>query len=103
MSQPQTPAPRPAARDLARQKRFGAYLMLTVGALVTLLCGGCTGAFLIVGLASGSPSEALAFAPVPRILGGLPTAAGVFLVVQGLRALRDARNLSRRAAADTFE
>jgi hypothetical protein len=89
--------------------RTGAYIMLTIGALVTLLCGSCTLLFLVptifAAVSSGQSAaaqEMLVFAIVPLVIGGVPTAAGIFLLVMGWRTLRRANAAARTSAADHF-
>ena len=82
----------------ARESRFGAYIMLTLGGLITLLCGTCTlwlGAASIAELFNAAEPQAREWGwpilIIDLIFGGVPTAVGVFLLVLGVRALRRGR------------
>jgi hypothetical protein len=86
------------------ERRFGAYILMTIGGLMTVLCGGCTAVFLFPSLWAwltlyldhGAMTDAdrysAAFGPVVAIVslivGGLPTAVGVLLFVLGRRRHR---------------
>ena len=90
------------------EQRFTAYVLLTIGGLMTVLCGGCTATFLGPAIwtlvapyfhhGAAVDEEASNVAPAVIIgalfIGVLPTAAGVLLFVQGLRRFRES---SRRA------
>ena len=97
-----TPAPP------APQSRFVGWLLLVLGALMVVLCGGCTLTLWGVGIAglrqdhSGAAWGAMVGLLVTTLLiGGLPTAAGAVLVWAGWRALRPAR--TPRTVAKDFE
>jgi hypothetical protein len=80
------------------RRLFFSRLVMTVGALVTLLCGGCTLFWLVMAAAGamqprGESEYAGAIAFLALIVGGLPTASGIALIFLGRRA-------SRRALAD---
>ena len=103
-------SPNPRAPDpRIAQMRMGAYIMLTFGGLLTLLCGGCTLLFLLpmlgavlMGQGGEAAQEALVFSIVPLVIGGVPTAAGVLLLVIGSRTLRRANAAAETSTADTF-
>jgi di/tricarboxylate transporter len=70
---------------------FSAYVLMAVGSLIAVLCGGCTAVVLCGALQTplnGSPpyngGEA-AFAP---IIGGVPTAVGIWAFLKGWGMLR---------------
>jgi len=87
-------------------QRFFADALMAVGALITVLCGGCTVFFLgaaiwtvvlsVVHHGPQSPAERYnaGFGPVigisAIIVGGLPTAVGVALFLSGRRMKRRA-------------
>lgn len=88
MTAPETPNP-PA------QGRFIGWLLIAVGSLMVLLCGGCTlvgWGIAIFGLVQSPNAQTLgAMAGVvlmTTIIGGLPAAGGAVLVWAGLRTLR---------------
>jgi hypothetical protein len=69
-------------------RRFFAYILMAVGGLITVLCGGCMALFLVVAIAQGVNSGFSAFSSMGSaalIIGGLPTAVGVVLFVIGRR------------------
>lgn len=87
---------------------FVGWLLIVSGALLVLLCGGCTLVMWGVGIAAlGENSSANAVGSVislfitALLLGGLPTAGGAVLIWAGWRVLRPVRK--PRDAAKTFE
>jgi hypothetical protein len=100
--------PPPAAPQPAPEARFAGWILIVPGALMVLLCGGCTLTFWGVGLValvqdhSGSAWGALVGLFFTSLLiGGLPAAGGAILVWAGWRALHPLR--TPRDAAKTFE
>jgi hypothetical protein len=76
-------------------RSFWAWLVLTVGALIVLLCGPCTlmfGGGALISLARGEDSQlAGMILVIALVIGALPTAGGVVLVLNGLESLRKLR------------
>jgi len=76
-------------------RSFWAWLVLTIGALIVLLCGPCTLVFAggsLISLVQGEdPSLAGFILAVALVIGGLPTAGGVVLVLNGWASLRRMR------------
>jgi hypothetical protein len=72
--------------------RFIAGALIAVGAILVLLAGPCTlffGGGALVELFSGGDASLAGFIlAVSLIFGGLPTAAGIVLIVNGWRSLR---------------
>lgn len=71
------------------QRFFGALLM-AVGGLIALLCGGCGAIFIVGGLVSlfsPSPQDGPMIAGMGLVVGGIPALLGVamFLAGRGLR------------------
>jgi hypothetical protein len=73
--------------------RFWALSLITVGGLITALCGSCTAYFVgnaVVALIRGGYDAG--FAPLVLIMaaaiGGLPTLLGILLLIAGLRRRR---------------
>ncbi len=70
-------------------RRFFAYVMMAVGGLITLLCGGCTAFYLWFATTSAGstdeygPSMNQFVGLAALIVGGLPTAIGMALFVAG--------------------
>jgi membrane protein implicated in regulation of membrane protease activity len=88
-------------------RRFLANLLMAVGGLIALLCGGCTVFFLgaaIVALFPGGASDNASTPLVPGItailVGGLPTVLGVALFLWGRRMKRRVDARSRRNLGD---
>ncbi len=79
--------------DEAAVRRANGRMMMTVGALMALLCGSCTA---IVGLpwTWGSAWE------IPTVLGVLPAAGGVALFVNGLMIWRRASRPGGRSGPE---
>jgi hypothetical protein len=104
--------------DKKHVQRLFAYILMTVGALITLLCGGCT----VIYLGSVIWTIFLNFVPhdplapelqfdAPNgallgfygiIIGGLPTAVGVVMFLGGRRMRRRAMAPSRRGLDSTY-
>jgi hypothetical protein len=84
--------------DNTAGRMFLAHCLMTIGALMIVLCGGCTLFFLAGSLwavasnpghGSGRALGALpGFGVLVMIIGGLPTAAGVALFLAGRRMRR---------------
>jgi hypothetical protein len=85
-------------------QRFFGYVLIAVGGLITVLCGGCTtiwfGGVVWNAILSGVHGNLNfgrfvtgfgALAVITMIVGGLPTAVGVVLFVIGRRMARDER------------
>jgi hypothetical protein len=75
--------------------RLWGSLLIATGVLIVLLCGGCSVTVFVSSvwnaLAYGGPSAGqvvLTTLIAVAIIGGLPTAAGGFLVWAGLRVVR---------------
>ncbi|HEY3798738.1 MAG TPA: hypothetical protein VGL58_10330 [Caulobacteraceae bacterium] len=82
------------------------WLMLVVGALMTLLCGACTLTMLVAGLGSGGRSEAglgVVIAGMGLVIGGVPTLGGLVLIWAGWRILRPPPTPTPRSVSKTFE
>lgn len=73
-------------------RRFIAGGLVAVGAILVLLAGPCTlffgGGALVELFRGGDASLAGFILAVSLIFGGLPTAAGVVLIINGWRSLR---------------
>jgi uncharacterized membrane protein len=73
-----------------RLTRFVAGALVAVGGLMVLLCGSCTLVFGGVGLVSLIRGEDAGLSTfilaIAVIVGGLPTAAGVVLLVNGWKS-----------------
>ena len=72
---------------------FWNWVLITVGGLMTALCGGCTLWWLGIGLNEiGAEGDAGTYAAMiaiaALIVGGLPTLMGAILLVIGLRRRR---------------
>ena len=76
-------------------RSFWSWVVLTMGALVILLCGPCTLFFAggaLIGLAKGEDAGLAGFIlAVALIVGGIPTAGGVVLALNGFEGLRKLR------------
>ena len=96
---------------------FFANALMAVGALITVLCGGCTVLFLasmILGLITGAANHGVrpslgalvtsgaGATAVVGVFGGLPTAAGVMIFLGGRRMKRRATAPPRRDLDRTF-
>ena len=95
------PAPRPEAR-------FGGWLLIVVGSLLVLLCGGCTLTFwgvAVVGVIQDHSSSAfggmVGLFLLTGLIGGLPTAGGAVLIWAGWRTLRPLK--TPKTVAKDFE
>lgn len=71
-------------------KLFGGLLM-AVGALMVGLCGLCSAAFLVVTL-GGSPGAIGGMVVLALVVGGVPIAAGVALLLFGRRLWRGSKS-----------
>lgn len=75
-----------------RTSRFVAGGLVAMGALLIAFAGPCTlffgGGALVELVRGGDPGLSGFILVVALIFGGLPTAAGVLVLVNGLRALR---------------
>jgi len=77
------------------QSRFIGGLLVAIGGLIATLCGLCTAAFVIgpVWYALSSHGEfAWPLSVMGLVIGGLPTAGGVTLIVVGLGMIRRNRD-----------
>jgi hypothetical protein len=90
------------------EARFGGWLMIVIGSLLVLLCGGCTLTFWgvgFVGLAQDHSSNAVGalvgLLLFTGLIGGLPTAGGAILIWAGWRALHPLK--TPKTVAKTFE
>jgi hypothetical protein len=89
-------------------QRFFAYVLMAIGGLIALLCGGCTVVFLgalinsaLINVGGRGPVTpawrynafwgVIRFSIVPLVVGGLPTAVGVVMFVLGRRMAKDER------------
>ena len=88
--------------------QFFAWLLIVIGALLVVLCGGCTLVLWGVGVqgVAQQPGAAAVGALVGMfmltgLIGGLPTAGGAILIWAGWRILRPLR--TPKDAAKTFE
>jgi hypothetical protein len=81
---------------------FSAYVLMAVGGLVTVLCGGCTAVVLWGALQPplGSPPYTGGEAVFAPIFGGVPTAVGIWALLKGWGMLRRAK-ASRRTESDS--
>jgi hypothetical protein len=95
------PSPRPEAA-------FFAWMLIVIGALLVVLCGGCTlalwvgGIFMVISphTAAMGPGLIAAFFTT-LLIGGLPAAGGAVLVWAGRRRLQPIK--TPRTVAKTFE
>jgi hypothetical protein len=105
MTEPPPPStgsrPRPEAQ-------FFAWVLIVIGALLVVLCGGCTLTFWGVGLFSllQSPGGSEMGAAVglffmTLLIGGVPAAGGAILIWAGWRTLHPLK--TPRTTAKTFE
>lgn len=98
-----TPGTQPPYRP---ETRFFGWLLIVIGGLLVLLCGGCTLVMWGVGVVglTQSPSawgSLVGLFFVTLLIGGLPAAGGAVLVWAGWRTLHLIR--TPRATAKTFE
>ena len=101
MTAPQPPQPNPAGGFLG-------WLLIVFGALLVVLCGGCTLTMWGVGVVGlmEQPSAAAWGAVIGEfffvlLIGGVPTAGGAILIWAGWRVLHPVR--TPKDAAKTFE
>jgi len=77
------------------QKRFVGGCLVAVGGLIATVCGLCTAVFVIgpIWYAVTSPGGVYAWplSLMGLVIGGIPTALGVALIVVGLGMFRGAR------------
>ena len=100
MTDPQPPRP---------EARFGGWVLIVIGGLLVLLCGGCTLTMWgvgLFGLAETSHDASAVGAVVglflmTLLIGGLPAVGGAILVWAGWRVLHPLR--TPKDAARTFE
>jgi len=103
MSDPATPPPTPRPRP---ETAFFGWLLIVIGALLVVLCGGCTLIFWGVGIA-GAMQEPSGWGAMvglffmTALIGGVPAAGGAVLIWAGWRALHPLR--TPRTVAKTFE
>lgn len=67
-------------------RRFFGALLMAVGGLIALLCGGCGALFVFGGLISmftSNPQDAPLIAGMGLVVGGVPAAIGVGLFLAG--------------------
>ena len=82
MSDPPTPG----------QLRFGAWLLIVIGGLMAMLCGGCTLTLWIeTAREHQDPATAIQSDLFFLVIGGTPTAVGAYLTWSGIRDLRASR------------
>jgi hypothetical protein len=99
------------------EKLFSAYVLIAVGTLITVLCGGCTVLSLgiliwgfITAILQQNPGanqagdliRAVPSLAIPIVVGGLPTAVGVMMILSGRRLMRRANTPPRRGFDSTF-
>ena len=89
--------------DGSAVRRFFAGLLMAVGGLIAVLCGGCTVFFLgtailtsLRGGESSNASDALGLGISAILFGGMPTVVGVALFLWGRRMKRQVDAQSRR-------
>jgi hypothetical protein len=97
------PTPQPGPEG-----RFGGWLLIVVGSLLVVLCGGCTltiwgvSLFNLIQFTSGKAWGAMVSLFVMTLMiGGLPTAGGAILVWAGWRVLHPIK--TPRSVAKDFE
>ncbi len=102
------PAQPPPAQQPKPEARFGGWLLIVIGGLLVVLCGGCTLTFWgvgVVGLMENHSAAAwgavIGLFLVTLLIGGLPTAGGAILVWAGWRSLHPLK--TPRTVAKTFE
>lgn len=88
--------------------KFFAWLLIVIGALLVVFCGGCTLVLWGVGIDSAGHQPAasalgslVGMFLLTGLVGGVPTAGGALLVWAGWRTLRPTR--TPKDAAKTFE
>jgi hypothetical protein len=105
----ETPTPTPPDPSPPRPEgRFGGWLLIVIGALVVVLCGGCTLTIWGVGLvgAGRQPLEVAASSligmfVVTGLIGGVPSLGGAILIWAGWRVLHPIR--TPKGVAKDFE
>ena len=87
-------------------RRFIANAIIAVGALIMVLCGGCTVWWLGMFMLSWSPGSTfgtfVSMLAIPLFVGGPPTIIGVALFVTGRRMKRRATPTRRRDVDSIF-
>jgi hypothetical protein len=78
---------------------FSAYGLMAFGGLIAVLCGGCT-VFVLWGSIHSSPSPVASDAVFAPIIGGVPTAVGIWAFLKGWEMLRRVE-ASRRPESDS--
>ena len=77
-------------------RNFWAWVVLTMGGLIVLLCGPCTlffGGGALFSLLKGEDASMAGFIlVVALVIGGIPTAGGVVLLLNGWGSLRKLRS-----------
>ncbi len=101
-------SPDPSPTLVRPEARFGGWLLIVIGGLLVVLCGGCTLVFWgvgLVGLIQTPNGEALGamigLLFMTGLIGGVPAAGGAILVWAGWRALHPLK--TPRTVAKTFE
>jgi len=89
-------------RDPAQ--RFFGWLLIVMGGLILVLCGGCTLLMVGFGFAGGvtSSGAVISWLLVVGLIGGLPTAAGGALVWVGWLLVRRPR-VTPKKVGETFD
>jgi hypothetical protein len=84
--------------------RFFGWLLIVMGGLITLLCGGCTLLMVGVGFAgmTSQPGALMGWMLMVGMFGGLPTAAGIALVWVGWLLVRKPRQTPKKVG-ETFD
>ncbi|HWE99174.1 MAG TPA: hypothetical protein VG248_05205 [Caulobacteraceae bacterium] len=102
------PAPAPAEPRVRPETRFFGWLLIVIGGLLVLLCGGCTLTLWVAGLfslaqspGSGALGAGISMFFLTLVIGGLPAAGGAVLAWAGWRTLHPLK--TPRAVAKTFE
>jgi hypothetical protein len=72
-------------------QRFFGHVLMAVGGLIALLCGGCTVVFLGMAAQTGNVATFATLGTAALVIGGLPTAVGVGLFVLGRGMAKDER------------
>ncbi len=97
--------PRPPKREPVAL--FFGWLLMVVGALVTLLCGGCTVVVWVIAFSGGlgGPGQLgaiLNMIAISLVIGGVPTLIGMVLIWAGWRLTRPPVP-SPKQVSDTFQ
>jgi hypothetical protein len=70
---------------------FFGCLLIAMGALMALLCGGCTAMFWVASLSNSDLASAGPMLVLSGVLGGIPALGGVGLIIAGWAILRPRR------------